>query len=39
MVKNLPCNAGEACLIPGQRTKISDVSEELSPSARRESMH
>ena len=36
VVENLPCNAGEACSIPDQRTKISGVSEELSPWATRE---
>ena len=31
MVKNLPTNAGDASSIPGQRTKIPHVMEQLSP--------
>ena len=30
MVKNLPCNAGDKGLIPGQATKISYVAGQLS---------
>ena len=30
MTKNLPCNAGDMGLIPGQRTKIPRVAEQLS---------
>ena len=33
MVKNLPCNAGEAGLVPGGRTKIPHASGQLSPQA------
>ena len=32
MVKNLPFNAGDAGLIPGQRTKIPHTAEQPSPS-------
>ena len=32
-VKNLPCNARDMGLIPGQRTKISHASGQLSPLA------
>ena len=32
MVKNLPCNAGDLGLIPGQRTKIPHATEQLSPA-------
>ena len=31
LVKNLPCNAEDAGLIPGQGTKIPHVTEQLSP--------
>ena len=31
MVKNLPCNAGDAGLIPGWGTKIPHAVEQLSP--------
>ena len=34
MVKNLPCNAGDKDLIPGQGTKIPHVEEHLSPCSR-----
>ena len=30
VVMNLPCNAGDLNLIPGQRTKIPHASEQLS---------
>ena len=30
VVKNLPCNAGDAGLIPGQRTKIPHAAGQLS---------
>ena len=32
-VKNLPCNAGDMCLIPSQETKIPPAVEQLSPCA------
>ena len=32
-VKNLPCNGGDAGLIPGQGTKIPHIVEQLSPNA------
>ena len=31
VVKNPPCNAGDAGSIPGQETKISHATEQLSP--------
>ena len=31
MVKNLPCNAGDVCLIPGQGTKIPHAMKQLNP--------
>ena len=31
VVKNPPCNAGDAGSIPGQETKISHAAEQLSP--------
>ena len=31
MVKNLPCDAGSAGSIPGQKTEIPHVMEQLSP--------
>lgn len=33
MVKNLPCNAGDLGLSPGQRTKIPQATEQPSPGA------
>ena len=33
VVKNLPCNAGDAGSIPGQRTKIPHAAGQLSPQA------
>ena len=33
VVKNLPANAGETCLIPGQEAKIPHASGQLSPLA------
>ena len=33
VVKNLPSNAGGACSIPGQGTKIPHAAEQLSPCA------
>ena len=33
VVKNLPCNAEDASLIPGRATKIPCASEKLSPRA------
>ena len=30
MVKNLPCNTGDTVLIPGQDTKVSDATGQLS---------
>ena len=33
MVKNLPCNAGNASSIPGRGTKISHVVKQLSLGA------
>ena len=33
MVENLPCNSGNAGLIPGQGTKIPYAIEHLSPCA------
>ena len=33
MVKNLPCNAGDVGLIPGQGTKIPYAAGQLSPCA------
>ena len=33
MVPNLPCNAGDAGLIPGQGTKIPHATEQLNPYA------
>ena len=33
VVKNLPCNAGDAGLLPGQRTKIPHAAGQLSPHA------
>ena len=33
VVKNLPCNAGDACSIPGQGTKIPQTVKELSSLA------
>ena len=32
MVRNLPCNAGDASSIPGWGTKIPHAAEKLSPS-------
>jgi len=34
VVKNQPCNAGDAGLIPGGRTKIPNAAEQLSLHAR-----
>ena len=31
MAENLPCNAGDSGLIPGQGSKISLATDELSP--------
>ena len=40
LVKNLPCNAGDACRIPGWGTKTPHVTEQLSLRATaRESVH
>ena len=40
VVKNLPCNAGDAGSIPGQGTKIPHAVEQLSPlSTTAELMH
>ena len=36
VVKNLPCKAGDADLIPGQGTKIPHAKEQLSPHATRD---
>ena len=33
MVKNLPCNAGNVDLIPGQETRIPHAAEQLNPHA------
>ena len=33
MVKNLPCNAGDVGLIPGQGTMIPHAAKQLSPQA------
>ena len=33
VVRNLPCNAGDASSIPGPGTKISHAAEQLSPHA------
>ena len=33
VVKNLPCNAGDASSIPGRGTKIPHVSGQVSPPA------
>ena len=30
VVKNLPCNAGDMCLMPGQGTKMPQAAEQLS---------
>ena len=33
MVKNLPCNAGNVDMIPGQGTRIPHAAEQLNPHA------
>ena len=33
VVKNLPCNAGDTCSIPGQGNKLPHALEQLSPHA------
>ena len=39
MVKNSPCNAGDAGLISGWETKITHATEQINPHTTRESMH
>ena len=31
VVKNLPCNAGDVVMVPGQETKVPHIAEQLSP--------